>query len=168
MLQGFNLRSAILRAACLAAVTCVINLPAEAPLIPVSVCEVVRDMVTYEGKNIAVLGRYSFRSNGRWVGEQACVPATDSAPMFHLVESSSDAPRPPDNFDLDGVVLQRKWSEMQRHTSLGKFRFGNPDYDRWAVVYGRVMKRNGEDAKKIPADLLFRGSGVVMFLNSDQ
>jgi hypothetical protein len=74
---------------------------------------------------------------------------------------------PPGNFEIDAVVLHKKFREMQKRTQLGKYRFGNPDYDRWAVVYGRVQKRNGEAAKNIPADLVFRGDGVVIFLTPE-
>ncbi len=139
--------------------------PADTPLVPLSVCEVVRDLASDDGKSIAVLGRYSFRENGTWMGEQACDPAVDSPAELWLVESSKDGPKPPGNFELDGGALRKKFADMQRHTSLGKFRFGTPDYDRWAVVYGMVKRREGDEAKKVPANLYYRGSGVVIFLN---
>ena len=81
------------------------------------------------------------------------------------MEDASNGPRPPEHFEIDAVALQRKFTEMMRHTSLGKFRFATPDYDRWAVIWGKVEARKGEAAKKAPADLVFRGSGVVFFLN---
>jgi hypothetical protein len=138
--------------------------PADPPLVPVSVCEVVRDLSAHNGKNIAVLGRYSFRENGRWLGEQACDPPVESAAQLTLVEDSNVGPRPPESFELDGVELQKKFTDMRRRTELGKFRFGSPDYDRWAVVFGQVRPRTGEEAKKSPAMLVFRGDGVVIFL----
>ena len=49
----------------------------------------------------------------------------------------------------------------------GKFRFGTPDYDRWAVIYGRVEQRKGDDTKKAPANLVIRGSGVIVFVTPD-
>jgi len=135
----------------------------EPPLIPLTVCEVLRDLPAEEGKPAAVLGRYSFRQNGRWIGEQDCTPALTEPPQLMLVEDSA-APRPPDSYELDAIALDRKFIELRRRTTLGKFRFGTPDYDRWAVVYGRIESRKGEDAKKAPANLVFRGSGVVIFL----
>lgn len=60
--------------------------------------------------------------------------------------------------------MNRKFDDLRKRTSLGKFRFGSSDYDRWAVVYGRVESRKGESAKKAAADLVFRGDGVVLFL----
>jgi hypothetical protein len=126
-----------------------------------------RELPAQEGKDVAVIGRYSFREHGRWIGEQECVPATDTSPaQLWLLEDSKDGPKPPSNFDLDGVVLNRKLAQVQRHTTLGKFRFGTPDYDRWAVIYGRVEARKGDDAKKAPANLVYRGSGVIVVLTN--
>ena len=84
------------------------------------------------------------------------------------MEDAKDGPKPPESFDLDGAAVHRKLAAMERHTSLGKFRFGTPDYDRWAVIYGRIESRKGDDAKKAPANLVYRGSGVILFLTPDQ
>jgi len=136
----------------------------EPPLVPLTVCEALRDLPAEEGKPAAVMGRYSFRETGRWIGEQVCDPAVTEPTQLWLVEDSA-APKPPENYELDGVALERKFTALRRHTTLGKFRFGAPDYDRWAVVYGRIEARKGDEAKKAPANLVFRGSGVVIFLN---
>jgi hypothetical protein len=139
----------------------------EAPLVPLTVCEVLHDLAAQDGKNVAVLGRYSFRETGMWIGEQACNPAIDGPAQLWLLESSKDGPKPPDNFEIDGIALRKKFVEVRRRTSLGKFPFGTPDYDRWALVYGLVKRREGEEAKKAPATLFYRGSGVVIFLNPE-
>jgi hypothetical protein len=131
---------------------------------PVTVCEILADLPAHEGKDFAVLGRYSFRRDGRWIGEESC----GGGPGVMYLAEDAEAPRPPRNFDLDGPVLNKKFAEMVKHTSLGKFRFGQPEYDRWAVVYGRVAARRDDDAKKTPAALIFRGSGVVVFLTTDK
>src|SRR5207237_7854163 len=127
-------------------------------------CEILKDHPTHEGKEVAVLGRYSFRQSGRWIAEQGCDPASPAPSLLWLTEDSASAPKPPDNFELDAPALNRKFAEVRRRTFLGKFRFGTSDYDRWAVVYGRVMSRKGEAARQAPAELVFRGSGVVVFL----
>jgi hypothetical protein len=147
-----------------------IPVPAAAadPVVPLTVCEVLTNLPAHEGKEVAVLGRYSFRKDGRWIGEQACDPAAPSPPLLWLTEDSVTAPRPPGNFELDATTLNRKFVELLKHTALGKFRFGTPDYDRWAVVYGRVVPRKADDSKKAPADLIFRGSGVIIFLTTDR
>ena len=73
--------------------------------------------------------------------------------------------------------LNKKFADLLRHTTLGKFRFGTPEYDRWAVVYGRIVIRKEDPARKgdiarkeepAPADLLFRGNGVVIFLTTER
>src|SRR5260370_37358092 len=92
---------------------------ADPPIVPLGICEVLRDLAEQEGKNVAVLGRYSFRQTGRWVGEQVCGPPVDAPPLLWLMESAT-GPTPPGNYELDGAALRKKWSEMQRHTSLGK------------------------------------------------
>lgn len=139
---------------------------ADPPILPLGVCELLRDLPAQEGKSVAVIGRYSFRANGRWVGEQACDPPV-TVPLQLWVQDSKDGPKPPDDFELDGVALHRKFTEIQRHTSLGKFRFGTPDYDRWAVIYGRVEIRKGEDARKAAANLVIRGDGVIVVLTPE-
>jgi len=151
---------------------CAFALAADPPLVPLTVCEVLRDLASNQGKTVAVLGRYSFRENGRWMGEQACDAGSPdpggTPPLLWLVEDPNGGPKPPGDFDLDAVALHRKLALIQQHTSLGKFRFGTPDYDRWAVVYGRVETRKAETAKQAPANLVFRGSGVVVFLALQQ
>jgi hypothetical protein len=154
------------RAGVLAACTCVAAFPADAPVVPLTVCEVLRDLPAHQGKNVAVLGRYSFRTNGRWMGEQACDPASVEAPQL-LLQEDPEGPKPPDQFELDGVAVTKKLTEVQRRTSLGKFRFGTPDYDRWAVIWGRVAPGAPGD-KRAAANLVFRGNGVIVFLTRSQ
>jgi len=147
------------------ALACSVAIGADPPIAPVGVCEILRDLSHMDGKDVAVLGRYSFRSDeGRWVSEQSCDPPAASPSELWLVEDTREAPKPPEPFEIDTPVLHKKLVDIERHTALGKFRFGTPDYDRWAVVYGRVESRKGDDAKKAPANLRFRGSGVVVFL----
>jgi hypothetical protein len=136
---------------------------ADEAIVPLTACEVLHDLAAQDGKNVTVFGRYSYRTTARWIGEEACQMA--------VVEDPKDAPRPPGNFAIDNVALHRKWAEMRKHTALGKFRFGTPDYDRWAVVFGRVEKRRGDekgDEKKAAADLVIRGSGVIVFLDPNE
>lgn len=137
---------------------------ADAPVAPFSVCEVLRDLASQEGKTVAVLGRYSFRATGRWIAEQACEASAPEPPQLWLVEDAKEAPRPPEPLEIDALILHRKLAGITQHTSLGKFRFGTPDYDRWAVIYGRVEARKGDAARKAPANLVIRGDGVIVFL----
>ena len=137
---------------------------ADAPIVPQTVCEVLHDLGQHDGNPVAALGRYSYRQDGRWLGEQSCPGDQATPPVLWLTEDTKDGPKPPVNFELDAAALTRKFAELRMHTSLGKFRFGTSDYDRWAVVYGRVEARKGDANKKAAADLVFRGDGVIVFL----
>lgn len=130
---------------------------------PLTVCEIVHDLPAQDGKIVAAIGRYSFRSDGRWMGEQACETPVGT-PALWMVEDVKEGPRPPEHLNLDSAALKTKFVEVQRRSALGKFKFGTSDYDRWAVVYGRVERRAGDDAKKAPANLVFRGSSVIIVI----
>jgi hypothetical protein len=164
-LQG---KSVFRRAITLALLAAASAAAADSPITPLTVCEITADLAAHEGKDVAVLGRYSYRRDGRWIGEESCEPAAKTAPTLWLTEDSATAPKPPGDFELDVPSLNRKFADLLRRTALGKFRFGNPEYDRWAVVYGRVVPRKPDAAHKASADLLFRGNGVVIFLTTEQ
>jgi hypothetical protein len=160
--------TAIGRSISLALLVTAFAVAADPPIPPVTVCEILTDLAAYEGKDVAVLGRYCFRRDGRWIGEQSCEPATAVPPVLWLTEDEFTGPKPAANLEFDAAVLNKKFAALTRHTSLGKFRFGSPEYDRWAVVYGRVVSRKGDAAKKAPADLVFRGDGVIIFLTTEK
>ena len=136
---------------------------ADGPIVPYSVCEILGDLSHFGDTPVAALGRYSFRSDGRWLSEQAC-DGSANPPVLWLTEDGKDGPKPPESFEIDGTSLNRKFAELRKKTALGKFRFGSADYDRWAVVYGRVELRKGDAARKAPAELIFRGDGVIVYL----
>jgi hypothetical protein len=139
---------------------------AEDTVVPLTVCEVVANLPAQEGKVVAVIGRYSFRSIGRWMGEQAC-PSAGPAPELWMVEDAKDGPRPPEHLNLDSAALKSKFAIVQRRSTLVNFRFGTADYDRWAVVYGRVEKRTAgmaDGGRKPSANLVFRGSSVIIVI----
>ena len=46
--------------------------PAEAPLKPVTVCEILASPQQFNGKDLAVLGRFSFTDEGWWLAEDGC------------------------------------------------------------------------------------------------
>src|SRR5579883_2612021 len=114
----------------------------DATVNPVRVCDVLKDLPAFEGKVAAVVGRYSFRSNGRYVSEEACddaKPSENHSPrMLHIAFDTKLAPKTPDHLEIDAAAVQKLLTSIQKQTSLAKFKFGTPDYDRWAVVYGRV------------------------------
>ena len=154
------------RAILLALLATACGLAGDPPIPTVTVCEVLADIPAHEGKEVAVLGRFSFRRDGRWIGEQSCGEASTAPPMLWLTEDSAVGPKPPANFEFDSALLNKQFAAMVKRTTLGKFRFGTPEYDRWAVVYGRVVAHKAD--KKAAADLVFRGDGVVIFLTTER
>lgn len=151
-------RAAVVTALSAAAAWC-----ADATLVPQTVCEIARNLPANEGKTIAVLGRYSFRTNGRWVAEDACVKGEPGAELW-MIEDFKDAPKPPDQLILDSASLKKKFADIQTRSKLGIFRFGTSDYDRWAVVYGRVEAAKGTEGRKSDGVLVFRGSSVIVVI----
>jgi hypothetical protein len=159
---------------------------AEPALQPVTVCEVLQDLPAYDGKVIAVVGRFSSRQAGRWLGEQKCghklVTGGFEWPNSFWVEyDGATGPEPPTVLAVDAAILARKLSDVKLGTSLTKLPFGSPDYDNWAVVYGRVetrkelvtataggMRKNGFGyGESSPARLVCHGNAVVIFLNDE-
>lgn len=70
---------------------------ADAPIVPHTVCEILHDLATFESGPVAALGRYSFRQDGRWLGEQACDGASNP-PVLWLTEDGKEGPKPPGDF----------------------------------------------------------------------
>ena len=153
----------------------------EAPLEPVTVCEVLKDPKLYDGRVVALLGRYSYRTEGRWIGEDACKSpennsSTSTPEIIWLSYAPDSAPRMVSGYTVNGAAVAQKILLVKKTTALRKFRFGSSDYDRWAVVYGRlrveekVASESGKkDARPQPrngaaAELLYAGDGYVMFL----
>lgn len=142
---------------------------ADTALQPITVCEVLKDLPSYDGKVVAVLGRFSFRRDGRSINQEACgskPAAGEPAPptSIRMTDDSKAGPKPPEVFALDAAAVTRKLKLVQEQTTLRAFRFGTPDYDRWAVVYGRV---EGEKNKPGTAHLVYRGDGVILFLHEN-
>jgi hypothetical protein len=130
-----------------------------------TVCEVAANLPAQEGKVLAVIGRYSFRAYGRWMGEESCgAGAQSAAPELWMVEDPKDGPKPPEHLNLDSAALKAKFALVQRRSKLMNSRFGTPDYDRWAVVYGRIEKRSPTEEHKAQANLVFRGSSVIIVI----
>jgi hypothetical protein len=143
-----------------------------APLKPITVCEVIENLKEYDGHAVAVLGRFSFRTDGRWISEDECYTAAGSEHQTQpatlwLSYAPQTAPRITGGYQLDGALIAEKLQLIKKHTSLKQFRFGTPDYDRWAVVYGEIRVDNkpvSRARRDAPAELFFAGDGYVMFL----
>jgi hypothetical protein len=145
-----------------------------AALKPMTVCEILEDLKQFEGQPVAILGRYSFRSEGRWMSEDDC-KSSDAHPSEHaliwLAYEPQSAPRMASGFQMDGAAIEQKLVQIKKRTSLKQFRFGTPDYDRWAVVYGEIRmpeKAAPHAHHDAPAELVYGGDGYVVFLRDGQ
>src|ERR1035438_6093401 len=78
-------RTAIGRSVSLALLLSAFAMEADPPIPDLTVCEILADLPAHEGKDVAVLGRFSFRRDGRWIGEQSCEPATTVPPLLWLI-----------------------------------------------------------------------------------
>jgi hypothetical protein len=150
----------------------------------VRVCDIVRDPAAWRGKNVAVIGRFSFRENGRYMSEAACESRITTGSFtwpnsLRLSIDAKDGPKLPEGFDIDGAVADRMLKETRKATALGKFRFGSVEYDRWAVVYGRVepstefasppatLKVSKSGMEPAPLVLYYRGDGLIFFIAAE-
>jgi hypothetical protein len=140
---------------------------------PVRVCTVLQDPDAYAGKVVAVVGRFSFRRDGRFLSEESCGTAGNSLPVAF---DQKLAPKTPEHLEIEASLVTKLLKQIQQTTALAKFRFGTPDYDRWAVVYGRVEPGKQPrtvvlNTESVPTpleskhiDLVCAGDSVVMFI----
>jgi len=149
---------------------------ADAPLPVVRVCDILRDLPSYRGTAVAVIGRFSFREGGRFLTEKACSTKDDGQPdrpTVVVLYDSKSAPKPPHDLYFDRRLVDKQLELIRRQTSLASFRFGSQDYDRWAVVYGRIemnkestlrSKSLGGEFEPAPARIICSSSTMVVFL----
>lgn len=135
---------------------------------PVTACEVFQNLAANTGKTLVVLGRYSFRQNGRTLSEMKCGPA--GAAVFDVIFDPKTAPKPAGPLVVDAPVAYKKLAQVKTTTPLGKIPFGSTDYDRWAFIYGRV-EEDQPAAQKQPAPakrprIVCTGEALVVSLNA--
>jgi len=147
---------------------------------------VLQDLPAYDGKVVAVVGRFSFRQTGRWLGEQKCAHKfvtgdQDWPNAFWVAYDPATAPKPPEVLAVNAAQLAQKLRQVKLGTALTKLAFGSSDYDSWAVAYGRVetrkdlvtvtaggTRKNGFGyGESSPARLVCHGDAEVVFLNDE-
>src|SRR5450759_3216926 len=106
--------TAIGRSISLAVFLAAFAIAADPPIPPVTVCEILADLPAHEGKDVAVLGRYSFRRDGRWIGDQSCEPNTTVPSVLWLTEDAGAGPKPSANLEFDVAVLNKKFAGLTR------------------------------------------------------
>jgi hypothetical protein len=127
---------------------------------PSTVCEIVKE--TGDGKVVLAVGRFSFRKEGSFLSQESC---SGKPAVLWLADDSKSAPRVPPVLELDGKAVDEKLGLIKQTTTLRRFRFGSPDYDQWAVVYGAVKK---DEKQTPPLRLLIRGDGAIVFLTPEE
>jgi len=152
-----------------------------APIEPVRVCEILRDPNAWRGKAVAIVGRYSFRTTGRFLSEEACDSKKTKGEFVwpsavQLVVDGDVGPKLPESFEVDQAAASRQLHHVLKTTALGKFRFGSVEYDRYAIVYGRVetarefdsppasIKPSKSGLEPAPVHLVIRGDGLIFFI----
>lgn len=174
--RGWLIRTLAANIVLIAAGSC-LRAEDDAPL--VRVCDVLQNLNAYKGKTVAVVGRYSFRRNGRFFSESACDHDLKTGdvkwPKSLRIVFDQSAPKPAQQFEIDAPAAYRVLKIVQQRTQPAKFPFGTSDYDRWAVAYGRVEPTKQFEAgsppgsaptalEPAPATLLCVGDAVITFL----
>ena len=150
---------------------------AEASEPVVRVCDVIRNLPLYVGKVVAIVGRFSYREEGRFLSEEMCeglksgeLESSNAIPVFFDTKA---APKPPQGLSIDRHLVYKELEIIKRQTSLASFRFGSEDYDRWAVAYGRVEmmkgsptrpKNSGKKFEPATARLICASASMIIFL----
>jgi hypothetical protein len=140
--------------------------PQETPLVPVTVCEVLSNPQQFNGKNMAILGRFSTTDEGLWLDEDDCgrrlVTEGFTWPnAIWLACCYQPAPDPPSgSLLLDEAVLSNILTQVRKTTRLrlvkrlvgsgvvknGTVEPGPSEWrdvrEDWAVAYGRLETRS--------------------------
>lgn len=110
---------------------------------PVPVCEILADLKSFNGKQVAVIGRWTSTMEGLWLGEDKCNRTLRT--NDHLWDSSLWLQHEPSSelrreIALDQNVLKEKLSLVRLRTKLRPPVAKSIDQwgDAWAVVYGRI------------------------------
>ncbi len=108
----------------------------EKPLEPVTVCDVINDRAFYNGKTVAVIGRWLPTDEGFWLADD-CVTQIKTGDYVwgndvSLEYDSSAATALTQGFRLNKATVKKKIAEMKSRLKPSSEKI------QWAVVYGRV------------------------------
>ncbi len=130
----------------------------------VTACEVLSNPTAYDGAPVSLLGRISRRDNGRWIGQDGCGSQPDGAADLAIRFDRQAGPLPPEGFAINAILAKSKFRQIAEHTVLRDFRFGSGDYDRWAIVFGRVeldKSVTSQHPSAIRAAVVCRGEALI-------
>ena len=123
---------------------------------PITVCELLADPTAYDGRQVALLGKWAdSHFDGVWLSEDRCESRliTDGYewPNEVWIRNDNSAPTPPKGLlVLDSHALDEKLASVHRTTSLGleEIAFLGKDgggtrqvKQHWAVIFGRIEAR---------------------------
>jgi hypothetical protein len=144
-------------------------------LIPVTVCELLANRSAYDGKEVALLGRFlNSHFDGFWLSEDHCDSKITSGeyswPNEVWISYSVSAPTPPSGLlVLDPEALAGKLALVRRTTALRMVEetlFHNdgtvtdePVRENWAVIFGRIETR--QDLRPRRGALAVRGNSQI-------
>jgi hypothetical protein len=153
----------------------------EAPLTPVTVCEILASPQQFNGMNLAILGRLDQTGEGWWLAEDDCGRklVTEGYTWPNLIWLHccyEPAPDPPSGLlRLDDVAMAAKLKQIRGTTELkyqkrlvvtitkdgkGESTSGWRDVkDEWAVAYGRIEARSELHPPKGSGPDRYWGSG---------
>ena len=103
-----------------------------------TVCEVLRDLSSYQRKAIVVVGRWSATEEGRWLSEDGCAMPIKTK-TFTWPNDLSLEWDPHSGLDLktsgfNQAQFERALEKLRRTTKL-------KSGQRWAVIYGQIETR---------------------------
>jgi hypothetical protein len=137
-------------------------------IVPVRVTEAVRDLEKLSGKMVAIIGRFSFRESGRYLSERPCDGDSGAEERvirvgFETAARSASITR----VEFDGGAVRRELAAVKRCNTLKKIRYGSTEYERWAMVYGRIEQPGKSDEPAPPPDKEFPRIAASVFCGGD-
>jgi hypothetical protein len=135
-------------------------------------CEIAQRIEALHGTPIMLVGRFSFRETGRSLSEARCADNSDGsrAIVLEVRYDATNGPKPPSGFSVDEAAVRRKLALVKQTTSLQRFKFGSIEYDRWAMVFGRLERigdaeGSSKSSQAAPvARIVVRSESYVIFL----
>lgn len=137
-------------------------------VIPVRVSEAVRELDKLSGKMVAIIGRFSFRETGRYLSERPCEGGQGGDERvirvtFETAARSASITR----VEFDGGAVRRELATVKRCNTLKKIRYGSTEYERWAMVYGRLEQPRKSEEAAPPPDKEFPNVAASVFCGGD-
>jgi hypothetical protein len=133
--------------------------PAEAQpevIVPVRVFEALQQLEKSAGKMVAMIGRFSFRETGRYLSDRPCGSEADGQEgVVRVTFDTSPRSASITRIEFDGGAVRRELANVKRCNTLKKIRYGSPEYERWALVYGRIQPPQKSQESVPPADKEF-------------